>query len=226
MERPMERVVFIPFPMPHHQEFLSKTLNWVQERPNKNFRLLIYNPNYKRLGCGPHPRLQNLMNGSHIYIRGHGLPGKATITTSGQILHIMDAIDRIIEMGLSTDFRGTIKFYSCFSGLDQPRKYVKGGEYRLHNNPMKTTVRGGEWEEKTDALARVGASYFRSWGFELCRYVGYLGPLTGKYEDSDSSPDGRNHKWCEITVFNPLGMRFNKNATNKVTRAIDAQREF
>jgi len=229
----MDRVVFIPFPPPYSYEFMERTNSWVKERPEKNFRIVTYNPGRAALGVGRNPLLMNLLNGSSIYLRGHGLPGDPHVTTSlnGTVLKItiQESIDRLMEMGLGNDFRGTLKFYSCYSGLDQPKKWVSGTgtlvfspDGDLHN----TKVKGGTFTPATKSLASVGASYFRSLKFKHCKYVGYLGPLTGKYEPSDSSPDGRNYKWCEVTAFDPLGDRYNVNSTAKTTRAKDAQKFF
>lgn len=227
----MYRVVFVPFPYPSCLEFLEKTKNWVEERPNKKFRPLVYDPGHIAEGWRPHPYLtKNLIDGSHIYIRGHGLPGSRFLTTyfnkNPVTVSIEVAIDRLLEMGLRPEFRGVIKFYSCNSGLDQPSKWLQGGEMKLDNDPFKSTVIGGEWSRRTNALAYVGARYFREKGFWLNKYIGYLGPLTGKYENSDSSPDGRNHKWCEVQVFDGLGLPRDKNSTEMSTRAIDAQKLF
>ncbi|HUZ65191.1 MAG TPA: hypothetical protein VMU82_15905 [Acetobacteraceae bacterium] len=227
----MDRVIFIPFPPPYAHEFMERTNNWVQERPEKNFRIIVYNPQRAALGLGRSPLLMNLMNGSSIYLRGHGLPGDPHVTTSlnGAVVKItiQDSIDRLMEMGLRNDFRGTLKFYSCYSGLDQPKKWVSGtGTLVFTDDVHKTKVKNGTFTAATKSLASVGASYFRSLKFKHCKYVGYLGPLTGKYEPSDSSPDGRNYKWCEVTTFDTLGDRYKVDPTMKVTRASEAQKFF
>jgi len=231
----MDRVVFIPFQQPYAHEFLERTNNWLLERPDKNFRVVVYNLMRSPL-WGPNPMLLNLIKGSSIYIRGHGMPGVAQLTTHYRnddiSITIQKAIDRLIEMGLERDFRGTIKFYSCYSGLDQPPKLqhgtgtfsaTKDGRIKgaLRSPDGQLQLERGTFSPATKSLASVGAAYFRSLGFLQCKYYGYRGPLTGKYEPSDSSPDGRNHKWCELTTFDWLGDMQSVNATVKGVRASD-----
>ena len=225
----MDRVVFIPFAQPYAAEFLERTNNWVAERPEKNFRIVVYNPERARLGVtAGHPALKNLIKGSTIYIRGHGLPGATAVTTSLNGHHvslpITDAIDRLLEMGLDNSFRGKIKFYSCYSGLAQPPKYQDGGQLYVKRGEFH--AQGGSWKAASQALAKTGASYFRQLGFKHCKYYGYLGPLTGKYEESDTVDPGNTHKFCEITTFNPLGDKVRVSTENKITRASEARKMF
>lgn len=227
----MDRVIFIPFEQPMAYEFLERTNSWVQERPEKNFRVVIYNPQRAVLGMGANPQLMNLVKGSHIYLRGHGLPGDHHVVTNLQgggtrRISIQESIDRLIEMGLDRNFRGTIKFYSCYSGVASKDKWQSGtGQLILNSDPMKTKVKGGTFAPGAVALAKVGADYFRSLGFKHCKYVGYLGPLTGKYEDSDSSPDGAKHKYCEIVSFDALGDKHFLQPSKSI-RASDARKKF
>ncbi len=147
----MHRIIWIPFPDNEALEFLERSKNWVKERPDKNFQIVVYSPLRLALGEGRHPALTNLMNGSQIYMRGHGLPGDPHITTTAngkQVkIHISESIDRLVDMGLSTDYRGTIKFYSCFSAMKGVPKYTGGGtltfDKKHPEDIMKTKIKGG-----------------------------------------------------------------------------------
>lgn len=228
----MDRVVWIPFPPPYSHEFLERTNTWVRERPEKNFRVVVYNPRRTALGLPPTPMLQNLVKGSQIYLRGHGLSGDPNVTTSyngaALKLPITESIDRLIEMGLPTDFRGTIKFYSCFSALAGKPKYVSGGTFVFDKKDpsdiLKTKIKGGVFGPAGSPLAKVGANYFRSLGFQHCKYIGYKGPLTGAYVDSDHSSDGRTHKYCEEVTYDAFGTAH--FSPNKDRRASDARKSF
>lgn len=228
----MNRVVWIPFPPPYSHEFLERTNSWVRERPEKNFRIVVYNPARAAMGVGPCPQLLNLVKGSQIYLRGHGLSGDSHVTTSyngtSVSLTIQESIDRLMEMGFSPQFRGTIKFYSCFSALSGKRKWIDGGTFIYDRNDpgniLKTRIKGGNYGAKGTALAKTGASYFRSLGFKHCKYLGYLGPLTGAYVDSDHSADGRTHKYCEEVSYDAFGQAHFQ--PNKDRRASDARRSF
>lgn len=224
----MHRIIWIPWERSEAYEFLERSENWLQERPDKNFQIVLYNPARASVGLGEHPALMNLVNGSQIYMRGHGQPGSSRITTNlagGRAISmdITESIDRLLEMGLPGTYRGTIKFYSCFSAVKGKPKYLDGGQLKLHKNPMKTTAKGGNWTTGPfHPLAKIGANYFRSLGFQHCKYLGYKGPLTGKYVDSDAT--GENHKYCERVTFDGLGqVHFDKN---KDRRASDARKSF
>ena len=117
----MERVIFVPFNQNCQHEFRIRSENWQVAKPSKNFQIFINQRSP--------PLLLNLHDGSQIYIRGHGLHGVPRFSPrTGSVarrathaaLPIVEVINRLIEMGLQPNYRGTIKFYSCFSGLDKP----------------------------------------------------------------------------------------------------------
>ena len=226
----MERVVWIPFEAPYSYEFFERTLSWIKERPQKNFRILTYDPN--RPTHIAHPALLNLVWGSQIYLRGHGLAGDAHVTTTynngKQKLHIHDSIDRLLDMGLPSTFRGTIKFYSCFSALTGVPKYLGGGtpvfDKKHPEDILKTKMKGGNYAPKGIPLAKVGANYFRSKGFNKCKFLGYKGPLTGAYVDSDNAKDNQMHKYCEEVKYDCYGTAHFQ--PTKSRRASDARASF
>ena len=228
----MERVVWIPFPPPYSQEFMERTNTWVKERPEKNFRIIVYNPQRIALGAGLNPLLFNLINGSQIYLRGHGLSGDPHVTTNydGRSLKlpITDSIDRLVAMGLQPNFRGTIKFYSCFSALKGKPQYIDDGQMIFDKddptNILKIKLKGGNFGPTGSPLAKLGANYFRQLGFQHCKYLGYKGPLSGAYVDSDHSPDGRTHKYCEEVTYDAFGAAH--FAPKKDRLASDARKSF
>ncbi|MCI0700131.1 MAG: hypothetical protein L0241_03480 [Planctomycetia bacterium] len=162
----MHRIIWIPFAA--SQEFVKKSNNWLAERPEKNFVVVVWNPKREELGLGAHPALLNLINGSQIYMRGHGLPGDPHVTTTNndktEKIHIHESIDRLIISGLPPTYRGTIKFYSCFSALKGVPKYIDGGEFvfdmKHPTDVMRTKIIGGNFTTGPfTPLAKVGASY-------------------------------------------------------------------
>lgn len=228
----MHRIIWIPFAGQEATEFLERSNNWLQERPDKNFQIVTYNPQRNAMGLGSHPALLNLINGSQIYMRGHGLPGNPHVTTTvngtSVRLHITESIDRLIEMGLSTNYRGTIKFYSCFSALKGKPKYQDGGTLVFDKNHptdvLYTKIKGGTFSTGPfHPLAKVGARYFRQLGFSHCKYLGYKGPLTGTYVDG-GDPDNLNHKYCEVVKFDAFGDHHFQPLKNR--RASDARKSF
>ncbi len=100
------------------------------------------------------------MADGQIYIRGHGLPGDACIS-SGQDshesarLHANDVARRLIDSGLQTGFAGKIKCYNCHSA-----------EFGLSGSPFAQVF--------ADAMWRAG--------YKKCTYWGYQGSLTSFYE--------------------------------------------
>jgi hypothetical protein len=117
-----KHVVFIPWDTTEGAEWITKTNNWNQARPDK-FDIVNYSS-----GINDQPHLVAVSNDAAgvVYIRGHGNPGFPYIManykpprhddTMGLVLPITEACKRLIDNGLGTAFRGVIKFYSCHSG--------------------------------------------------------------------------------------------------------------
>ena len=227
----MIRVVFIPFDTNSQREFVDRTVNWQRARASKDYKIICYQTGVKI------PLLQNIIGGSQIYIRGHGLLGVPAIYTEERIgeadaqpaqqLQITVVIDRLIEMGLPTNFRGTIKFYSCFSGLAKPKSAVPmTGDTKKRWLTGKPYLANAQWRPAAEALAKIGANYFRSQGYTQCRFIGYKGPLKGEYDiDPDVDGDSTDHKYCSVVTFDYRGVA-NFSFSDRSTRAKDAQKEF
>jgi hypothetical protein len=115
-------VVFIPWDTDEGSEWITKTNNWNQARPNK-FRIVNYAP-----AIHDQVDLQAVSGDAAgvVYVRGHGNPGFPYIMANhkpprhddvmGLVLPITEACQRLIDSGLSPAFSGAIKFYSCHSG--------------------------------------------------------------------------------------------------------------
>lgn len=233
----MDRVVFIPFDAASQREFVARTENWQQARASKDYKIVRYQSGVQS------PLLLNIIGGSQVYIRGHGLLGVPAIYTEdrkdgedaqpGQQLPITTVIDRLIGMGLHPNFRGTIKFYSCFSGLAKPQSAMPftGTEWNPANSLISwatgiTFLVGAQWRPAADALAKIGANYFRSQGFAQCRFIGYKGPLKGEYDiEPDADGDSPDHKYCSVVTFDFRGVAVFSFA-DRSTRAKQAQQEF
>ena len=91
-----------------------------------------------------------------VYVRGHSMPGSATIFTKagGATSHLTasEVGDRLIASGLRATFAGDIKCYNCHS--------ADAGDA------------GG------DAFAQRLADYLFGKGFVTCRYWGYVGSMS------------------------------------------------
>lgn len=114
-------VVFIPWDTTEGAEWIQKTANWNLARADK-FKVVNYQAGVVSIDLAA---ISNDPKGV-VYIRGHGNPGFPYIMSNykaahydaavGLILNITDACQRLIDSGLTTAFRGAIKFYSCHSG--------------------------------------------------------------------------------------------------------------
>jgi len=120
--------------------------------------------------------LSGLDGSSVVYVRGHSLPGSATIFThgGGKTSHLTAAEvgDRLIESGLRESFAGDLKCYNCHSA---DPGYAGG-----------------------DAFAQRLADYLFNKGFVTCRYWGYMGSMAsfpeavlGGRVQKDSAAEGR-----------------------------------
>jgi hypothetical protein len=129
--RRSEHVVFVPWEGADAQEWVDKTNQWNSVKAQWNvvgdgqvvqeghFEIITYDhaiphhPTLARIGGDPR---------AVIYIRGHGNPGEEYIqvkmlgTENTKKLPIIDACQRLIDMGLPSVYPGVIKFYSCHSG--------------------------------------------------------------------------------------------------------------
>jgi hypothetical protein len=89
-------------------------------------------------------------------------------------------------------------------------------------------LEGATWKDAHQALARVGANYFRSQDFTQCRYIGYKGPLKGEYDIDDDvilTEDSPEHRYCSVVTFDYTGAaRF--SFADKSRRASRAQQVF
>lgn len=233
----MDRVVFIPFDLVSQREFVKRTENWQRARAGKDYKIVRYQSGAQS------PLLLNIVGGSQVYIRGHGLLGVPAIYTEDRVggedaqpkqqIEITVVIERLIGMGLQPNFRGTIKFYSCFSGLNKPAsaKPFTGVTYTPETSwwgwlTGKPYLSGAQWNPAADALAKIGANYFRSKGFFQCNFIGYKGPLKGEYDiEPDALGDSPDHKYCSVVTFDYRGVAVFSFA-DRSTRAKHAQKEF
>ena len=205
-----EHVVFVPWAGADAQEWIDKTNQWNLTK-NDAFEIIVYDPaqhahaTLVRVGADPK---------AVIYIRGHGNPGEEYIqvkilgTENTKKLPIVDACQRLIDMGLPSTYPGVIKFYSCHSGTKLIPSALKEAQKNVasHN---KTLAQGLEQNVITQqqfdsfkrtaphnkSMAAQGADYMRSLGYKKCTYYGYLGPLGSTYE-KDSSDEW--HKVVEL----------------------------
>src|SRR5262249_82078 len=135
---------------------------------------------------------------SVIYIRGHGNPGEpyiqvkvdvGKIEKEGRKLPIEDACQRLIDMGLSPEDPGVIKFYSCHSGTklipqalqnrlaqlksDNDRYNQALNEGYLTPDAHAKTFVNEKMRTRDESMAKQGANYFRAKGFDKCIFYGY-----------------------------------------------------
>jgi hypothetical protein len=209
----MSRVIFIPWSGEEAEEFLELSNQWntALEGSGKRFTIVTY-----QAGLAPEDQpLKDLVEGQ-VYMRGHGMPGSPFVTSRGKSLHIRDSIARVTEMGLKPPFRGKIKFYSCFSGLDGVPKMrrelvtlpkVSIGTLSFGSKRRFRDVDKGLFEGTYDSLATRGAEIFRARGFDRCTFYGYGGPLTSEMvvREEDKLADGHVHKYCLTVTFDGYG---------------------
>jgi hypothetical protein len=203
----MSRIIWIPWPAEDAAEFLERSAQWQEAKKGiKTFTIITY------AAGTTNDVLADLGTGS-IYMRGHGMPGSPSVTTRGKSLHITSSIDRLIAMGLKSTFAGTIKFYSCYSAVDSVVKMrpeamtvpkLKVGPLHFGSKTVVRDVDKGIFEGSRDCLARRGAAYFRSRGFDRATFQGYPGPLSGFMEQKTDAElaDGHFHKHCLQIDFN------------------------
>lgn len=228
----MSHVIFIPWPMPQAQEFLEKSNQWndalTKDGATKQFTIVTYQPGTVD------PTLDSMADGQ-VYMRGHGLPGSPFVTTHGNSLHIRDSIARLIQMGLKPGFRGKIKFYSCYSGLDGVQKMrtamvtepkLSIGPLRFGSKVVTKDVDKGIFEGSYDSLSKRGAAIFRGRGFNGCSFFGYRGPLSSQMEarTEETLADGHAHKHCLIVTFDPTGTAVSGSGADSVGRRASAAR--
>ncbi|MGF1778742.1 hypothetical protein [Vibrio nomapromontoriensis] len=105
------------------------------------------------------PELMNIANDDQIYIRGHGFPGKESISMAkswGTTVGHRYVVDRLKENGLPKTFSGKIKCYNCNSA---------------------------SWFDGKRSFAQALADYMYGWGYNKCTYYGYRGKLDSYYKD-------------------------------------------
>jgi hypothetical protein len=196
-----ENVVFIPWEGADAQEWVDKTNQWNVAKNNK-FEIIVYDSTVHhhatlvRIGGDPKAAL---------YIRGHGNPGEEYIqvkilnTETAKKLPIVQACQRLIDMGLPSAYSGAIKFYSCHSGTKLIASALKNAKAAVesHTKTLTQGLTGGnitqqqfdEWKRPmphNQSMASQGAEYMRKRGYTKCKYYGYLGPLGSTYEKDGS----------------------------------------
>lgn len=177
------RIQFIPFGMPHAQEFIDKCDDWVKAHPERNYQTLVYAPGRVKM-------LESLAADSEIYFRGHGTPGgniSCTYTYDGLQfnpakrkmmpgkvsdhleLKVEEACQRLIDMGLESSFGGDIKFYFCNSGTPPTDQDLETAERRIRKTlkdadameqaarDMGITIRKAARLEKADKFGAAAA---------------------------------------------------------------------
>jgi hypothetical protein len=211
------RVVFIPWTSAEDDEWTAKTQDWIdinRDEKGKQIQMVHWDPanrpNHILVGLTTHPD-------AVIYIRGHGSSSSTRIGLrhtgrQGEIeeekLPIVDACQRLIDMGLDSAFCGTIKFYSCYSAtkvvdvagenktIRSGNQFIEAGnrdrrELGLAEKPLRPEIDPRD----NRSLAKRGADYMRGKGFTNCFFYGYLGPLASTYGDDPSAWVGPNeHK--------------------------------
>ncbi len=202
--------MFIPWDASEGKEWVNKTNQWNDRRPNK-FTIVTYDP---AVNDNSHLLTASSNPSAEIYIRGHGRPGapyiQVKVDTGGRApderkLPIEDACQRLIDSGLAPAYPGVIKFYSCYSGT-KPIASVLENDRQAAETHNAIWKRGLEAKKitpedynkmkmippKDQSMAGQGADYFRSKGFRQCIFYGYLGPLGSNYEQDESN--GEWHK--------------------------------
>jgi hypothetical protein len=234
------RIVFIPWNHVEGQEWVDKTNQW-NLRKNNRFQIVTYDPAIKHHDAF---EIANSLPWSVIYIRGHGNPGQPYIQVKMSVpgktalqtkkLPIEDACQRLIDMGLSPAYPGAIKFYSCHSGtklipeklqdaLDQLKSQRDFIEQHHASGVLKDDayafwMENNKWPTKDESMAKQGANYFRSKGFNKCIFFGYLGPLGAVYEDPDDT--GEWHKVVKLDGLHdaPAGLEGKSQVRPSVAR--------
>ncbi len=203
------RVVFIPWTAADDEEWTAKTQDWIdinRDEKGKQIQMIHWDPLNR-----PNHILVSLTNHADavVYVRGHGSPSTLGIGlrhtgSNGEIeeekLLIVDACQRLIDMGLDSAFCGTIKFYSCYSATKvvdpvgenatirwQNQVAVAGNEDRRRLGLPEKPLRPEFDPHDNRSLAKRGADYMRGKGFTNCFFYGYLGPLESTYGDDPSS---------------------------------------
>jgi hypothetical protein len=123
---------------------------------------------------------------STIYIQGHGKAGDEHLTrapgvTEGRLLY-RDVAERLVRTGLRKSFRGVIKLWICDSGLGRN----KGG---------LETKQDDLSEDETQSFGRLFADEMRNRGYVNCRYQGYFGTVSSRYEKAFFGDD--NHSMAQ-----------------------------
>lgn len=212
-------VVFIPWDTVEGAEWNAKTTQW-NLRTGNRFEIIHYDPTITN-----HPTLVTISGSPDavVYIRGHGNPGAPYIQTKmngqgGEVtlkLPIVDACQRLIDSGLRPAFPGAIKFYSCHSGTKLTPEALANDHATAQsaNERYAQALAGGMiTREQHDAwlrepahdrsMARQGARYLRTHGFNSCVFYGYLGPLGSEYEE-----DAGTHEWHKVVALDGLEKR-------------------
>jgi len=207
-----KHIVFIPWDQIEGAEWNLKTEQWNFVTGNK-YEIINYTPGYR------HPSLAKASHETDavIYVRGHGNPGAPYIQVKVDVgedavqerkILITEACDRLIAMGLEKSYRGAIKFYSCYSGTILTTAAYQHELRRLesHNRDVKSALKQGMITSQqaehfrkeihpNKSIARNGADYMRTKGFNTCVFYGYLGPLASEYADDGT---GQWHKSVEL----------------------------
>ncbi|MGH9431470.1 MAG: hypothetical protein ACRD3T_07990 [Terriglobia bacterium] len=122
--------------------------------------------------------LSALSAGSTIYVRGHGGAGDHELDATGDgqgTISYETVCDRMIEDGLQRSFMGTIKFSNCSSGVPTLGR---------------------------QCFAAKASQYFRfKKGYLLISFVGYMGPIDGKYNVQGADPNDDRHMHLHVTAF-------------------------
>jgi hypothetical protein len=224
--RRSEHIVFVPWEGADAQEWVDKTNQWNSVKAQWNvvrdgrmvqeghFEIINYDhsiphhPTLVRIGGDPR---------SVIYIRGHGNPGEEYIqvkmlgTDKTKKLPIIDACQRLIDMGLPSVYPGVIKFYSCHSGTKLIKSALVNARANVesHNLTMDkgvetktiTQEQADAWKRQAprdQSMASQGATYMRKKGYTKCKYYGYLGPLGSTYEKDESD------EWHKVVELDGL----------------------
>jgi hypothetical protein len=191
-------MVFIPFPRANSQEAINSTLGTTKsdEHGWNRFKVTDYGRSWfskftaDDVFCADDKdRLEKLrqLKGAHdmLYLRGHCSAGQHQLTSPDRKLNIL--ADQIVAYlseneGLSTDFKGIIKVYSCRSGAD----------YSIFWNAYV-------WE----SFAQRFADAMFDKGYRSCHFFGYTAKVSTWAEAKDLM--GRYRKRAVDDNYNPIG---------------------
>lgn len=177
-------IFFIPWNGALADEQRLKCQNW---NNSSNLGELKHNHPYFIVEYGNGFDMSGLLQGSEIYVRGHGAPGSHTLSNDvndTDVLKYDEVADRLLSHGLKNTWIGRIKLYNCNSGACTLGR---------------------------QSFAAKFAQYMRfKKGYHLVSYVGYFGSIDS-YPHFEGAASHHKHKFS--TRFK--NTRFQKEVKTK-----------